>query len=169
VSTDDLELLGAGREAEVFAWKSGHVLRLARNPSDAAMIEREVIALQAAHAAGASVPAVHERLTLDGRPGVVLERVDGVDLLDWLAGRPWAVRSVGRTLGAQHAALHRVEAPAGLPSLRDELRHRSRRRSSPMTCARVPSSASTPFPMATASCTATSIPRTCFGLRTASS
>jgi aminoglycoside phosphotransferase (APT) family kinase protein len=124
VSTDDLELLGAGREAEVFAWESGHVLRLARDPSDTGMIEREVIALRAAHAAGASVPAVYERVTLDGRPGVVLERVDGIDLLDWLAARPWAVRSVGRTLGAEHAALHRVEAPAGLPDLRDELRHR---------------------------------------------
>jgi len=100
VSTDDLELLGAGREAEVFAWEGGHVLRLARNPFDTGMIEREVIALRAAHAAGTSVPAVYERLTVDGRPGVVLERVDGIDLLDWLAARPWAVRSVGRTLGA---------------------------------------------------------------------
>jgi aminoglycoside phosphotransferase (APT) family kinase protein len=124
VSTGDLELLGSGREAEVFAWDDGRVLRLARDPSDSDMIEREVIALAAAHAAGASVPGVYERVTVDGRPGVVLDRVDGIDLLDWLAGRPWAVRSVGRTLGAEHAALHRVEAPAGLPDLRDELRHR---------------------------------------------
>ena len=124
VSTGDLERLGAGREAEIFAWEDGRVLRLARDPADGGMIEREMIALAAAHAAGANVPGVYERVDVDGRPGVVLDRVDGVDLLDWLGSHPWAVRSVAKTLGAEHAALHRVEAPAGLPKLRDELRHR---------------------------------------------
>jgi aminoglycoside phosphotransferase (APT) family kinase protein len=124
VSTSDLELLGAGREAEVFAWDDGRVLRLARDSSRAEMIEREVTALAAAHEAGANVPGVHERVTVDGRPGVVLDRVDGVDLLDSLASRPWTARSVGKTLGVEHAALHRVEAPAGLPELHDELRQR---------------------------------------------
>ena len=120
----DLELLGAGREAEIFAWDAGRVLRLARDPADSGMIEREEIALRAAHAAGANVPGVYERVDVDGRPGVVLDRVDGVDLLDRLGSRPWTVSSVGRTLGVEHAALHRVAAPAGLPDLREELRHR---------------------------------------------
>jgi aminoglycoside phosphotransferase (APT) family kinase protein len=111
VQAGDLELLGAEREAEVFAWDDGRVLRLARDPSRTAMVEREVTALAAAHGAGARVPGVHERITVDGRPGIVLDRIDGVDLLDWLAGHPWAVRSVGKTLGIEHAALHRVEAP----------------------------------------------------------
>ena len=123
-TTSDLELLGAGREAEIFAWEDGRVLRLAREPSADAMIEREVTALAAAQRAGAHVPRVYERVTVDGRPGVVLERVDGIDLLGSLAGRPWTVRAVGRTLGVEHAGLHRVEAPPGLPDLHDELRHR---------------------------------------------
>ena len=117
-------LLGAGREAEVFAWDDGRVLRLALDPLWHGMIEREATALAAAHDAGASVPGVYERVTVDGRPGVVLDRVDGIDLLDWLAGHPWAVRSAARTLGAEHAALHRIKAPAALPALRDDLRHR---------------------------------------------
>ena len=88
-TTSDLELLGAGREAEIFAWEDGRVLRLAREPSADAMIEREVTALAAAQRAGAHVPRVYERVTVDGRPGVVLERVDGIDLLGSLAGRPY--------------------------------------------------------------------------------
>ena len=124
VSAGDLELLGAGREAEVFAWDDGRVLRLARDPAGTGMVEREVIALAAARGAGASVPGVYERVTVDGRPGVVLDRIDGVDLLDWLAGHPWDLRSVARILGTEHVSLHRVEAPAGLPALHDELRQR---------------------------------------------
>ena len=87
MSTDDLELLGAGREAEVFAWESGHLLRLARDPSDTGMIEREVISLRAAHAAGASVPAVYERVTLDGRPGVARNGSDGIYTSECLVKR----------------------------------------------------------------------------------
>ena len=124
MSSGDLVLLGAGREAEVFAWDDGRVLRLARDPQRQGMIEREAAALTAAHEAGANVPGVHERVTVDGRPGVVLDRIDGTDLLDWLASHPWAVRSVARTLGAEHAVLHRIEAPAALPALRDDLRQR---------------------------------------------
>jgi thiamine kinase len=120
----DLELLGAGREAEVFAWADGRVLRLARDPTDAEMIAREAAALAAAHAAGADVPAAHGLVTVDGRPGVILDRVDGVDLLDWLERRPWAIRSVSRILGREHAALHRVKAPGSLPPLREDLRRR---------------------------------------------
>jgi aminoglycoside phosphotransferase (APT) family kinase protein len=124
VRAADLELLGSGREAEVFAWAEGRVLRLARDPGDGEMIAREAAALAAAHAAGADVPAAYELVTVDRRPGVVLDRVDGVDLLDRLERRPWTVRSVSRILGREHAALHRVAAPPELPLLREELRNR---------------------------------------------
>lgn len=124
VRAGDLELLGAGREAEVFAWAEGRVLRLARDPGSGEMIAREAAALAAAHAAGADVPAAHELVTVDGRPGVILDRVDGVDLLDRLERRPWTIRSVSQILGREHAVLHRVAAPPELPPLRAELRRR---------------------------------------------
>jgi Ser/Thr protein kinase RdoA (MazF antagonist) len=124
VRAADLELLGSGREAEVFAWAEGRVLRLARDPGDGEMIAREAAALAAAHAAGADVPAAYELVTVDGRPGVILDRVDGVDLLDLIERRPWAIPALSQILGREHAALHRVTAPPELPPLREELRHR---------------------------------------------
>jgi aminoglycoside phosphotransferase (APT) family kinase protein len=119
-----VELVGTGREAEVFAWEDGKVLRLARDPRAAGIVEREAAALAAAHAAGAPVPAVYERVTVDGRPGVVLERLDGTDLLELIRRRPWTLLTVGRTLGRRHAELHAAAGPRELPALREELRHR---------------------------------------------
>ena len=58
MATSRLERLGAGREAEVFAWGEGQALRLARNPDDGPSVEREALALAAAHRAGVPVPAV---------------------------------------------------------------------------------------------------------------
>jgi thiamine kinase len=119
-----VELVGAGREAEIFAWGEGRVLRLARDPRAERMIDREAAALAAAHAAGAPVPAVYERVTVDGRPGLVLERVDGPDLLDLFRRRPSRLLVISRTLGRRHAELHAVAGPVELPALRDELRRR---------------------------------------------
>ena len=78
--------------------------------------------LEAARAAGAPVPAVHDTVTVDGRPGLILDRVDGPDLLALLARRPWLVSSIARTLGLVHASLHEVEGPDEIPALRDRLR-----------------------------------------------
>src|SRR5205823_5058724 len=94
----DLERLGEGREAETFAWGEGQILRLMRDPSHAARLEREELALEAARRAGVPVPAVYGRRTLDGRPGMIMERVDGPDLLTVLLRQPWRLPSVARTL-----------------------------------------------------------------------
>jgi aminoglycoside phosphotransferase (APT) family kinase protein len=120
----DLTRLGGGREAEVFAWGDGQALRLAHDPGGAARVEREALALAAAHAAGAPVPAVYGRVTIEGRPGAIVQRVDGPDLLTMLGRRPWLVLSIGRSCGALHARLHELLAPAELPSLTDEMRER---------------------------------------------
>jgi aminoglycoside phosphotransferase (APT) family kinase protein len=124
VRLSELQRLGGGREAEIFAFDEGRVLRLARDPARAAFVEREAAALAAARRAGAPVPAVYERVDVEGRPGAVIDRLDGEDLLVRLGRRPWSVWSVGRTLGRLHARLHRVAAPDELPPLRDELRGR---------------------------------------------
>jgi aminoglycoside phosphotransferase (APT) family kinase protein len=119
-----LEKLGEGREAEVFAWSDHEVLRVIRDPDAVWAAEREAAALAAAGAAGCSVPRVGEVTTHDGRPALVMERIDGPDLLSHLARRPWKVFDVARSLGEIHADLHRVGAPSELPSLKEMLRLR---------------------------------------------
>ena len=69
---------------------------------------------------------MHGRVDVAGRPGLVLDRLDGADLLATLLKRPWRVRSVARTLGAVHASLHEIVAPPSLPALRSELEWRLR-------------------------------------------
>jgi aminoglycoside phosphotransferase (APT) family kinase protein len=46
-----------------------------------------------------------------GRPGFVMERVDGPDLLTRLEKKPWTLWSAGRTCGEVQASLHDVQAP----------------------------------------------------------
>jgi aminoglycoside phosphotransferase (APT) family kinase protein len=117
-----LSKVGEGREAEIFDWDAGRVLRLLRPGFEAWRLEREATALSAAHAAGAPVPIVHERVSVDGRPGLVMERLDGQDLLTRLGSKPWTGPAAARLLGRLHAELHAVIAPDELPAVKDVLR-----------------------------------------------
>lgn len=123
---DGRPLLAEGREAEVFAWDDGTVLRLLRDPRWAPRMERTTVAIDAARARGVPTPAVVARVTVAGRPGLVMERVDGPDLLTLLGRRPWLLVSVAGDMGTIHARLHETVAPAELPALRDVARQRIR-------------------------------------------
>jgi len=113
--------LGEGREAEIFGWGEGQALRLLRDPGAANRLDSEAAAMRAARQAGVSVPAVGAVVEVDGRPGLVMERVVGTDLLTELARRPWRFRRRARELGTLQARLHATPAPPSLPTARDEL------------------------------------------------
>ncbi len=124
MTADRGPLLGEGREAEIFGWGDGQALRLLREPGNAAQLEQEAAAMRAARQAGVPVPAVDSLVTVDGRPGLVMERIVGTDLLTDLATKVWRFRRWARELGILQARLHATPAPAELPSAREELRQR---------------------------------------------
>jgi aminoglycoside phosphotransferase (APT) family kinase protein len=118
------QLLAAGREADVFVHGDDTVLKLWRDPGHASRARTEAAALRTLDAAGHLAPRPVDVVTVDGRPGLVLERVDGASLLDRLGSRPLDVFAVGRVMGDVHAAMHDCAAPIELPALRDVLRER---------------------------------------------
>lgn len=117
-------LLAEGREAEVFLQSDGTVLKLMREPSYESRVRREAAALKTLQAQGHAAPVVVDIVTVDDRPGLVMERIEGTDLLTLLGRRPLAVLTAGRVMGQVHAAMHDCVAPPELPNLHDELRRR---------------------------------------------
>jgi Ser/Thr protein kinase RdoA (MazF antagonist) len=115
------ERLGEGRTAEIFAWEDGLVLKLyyAEFPAELAETEAHLTGLVAA--AGVPAPAVHGTLTLDGRRGIIFERLKGPVMVRAVRARPWALGALARQLAELHAAIHACHAPADLPSQRERL------------------------------------------------
>jgi aminoglycoside phosphotransferase (APT) family kinase protein len=95
------------------------VLRVARTLELAEAVERERAALEAAQRAGAPVPAVFDRVEVDGRPGLVLERLEPPDLLVGVLRRPWRLPAVPDVLAELQAALHETPAPPELPEVHE--------------------------------------------------
>jgi len=117
-------LLAQGREAEVFLEDDGRILKLHRSPDAGERARSEAAAYDALRQAGQRVPQVHGIVTVDGRPGIVMDRVEGFDLLALLQMKPWLVLRVGRLMGELHGALHACAAPDSLPETKDILRSR---------------------------------------------
>jgi Ser/Thr protein kinase RdoA (MazF antagonist) len=118
----ELEKVAEGREAEMFAWGNGQILRLLRPGFDPGSLDNEARGLETAYQCGVPVPTPGERLDIDGRAGIVLERIDGVDLLTELGRAPWTVIRAARICGEIQARMHgcRVDAHA-VPALRSKL------------------------------------------------
>jgi hypothetical protein len=103
-----VQLLGVGRDADVFALDGGRVLRRYRDPGKSA--EHEAAVMAYARASGLPVPEVFD---VDG-PDLVLERADGPTMTAALASRPWTLPRQADTLARLHRAVHEVRAPEWL-------------------------------------------------------
>jgi tRNA A-37 threonylcarbamoyl transferase component Bud32 len=118
-STPGLRLIGQGREAEVFECPDGRVLKLLRASRPRTGLAFEIAALEAARAAGVSVPQVYEEVVIDGRTGLMMQRLEGTDFLTVIGQKPWLVFRSGRLTGEIHARINAARAPGSLPAVRD--------------------------------------------------
>lgn len=116
-------LLAQGREAEVFELGPGSVLRLMRHAGDEASgdADREAAVFEALAGSGVRVPKVLGRVSHEGRPGLILERLQGPDLLTEIGDRPWRLFAIGRLSGEVHARIAAMPAPAVLNPVRPGL------------------------------------------------
>ena len=78
--------------------------------------------LQTAADAGVRVPAVYGVETVDGRHGMILQRIDGDDLFEIVARNPWRIFSLSSLTARLQADMHGQAAPAALTPVRE--RHR---------------------------------------------
>ena len=118
--TTELKKIAEGREAEMFAWGEGKILRLMRGSSAGhrAQVERDMLVLKGAREHGVRVPEVFEMTEAMGRPGLVMERLEGADLLTVIGRQPWKVWWVAGISGRAHARIHEVVAPMEVEATR---------------------------------------------------
>jgi len=119
VHVSDLELLGDGAEAEIFAWPDDRVVRLMRAGIGSPALEQ--VAMRAVEGR-VDIPTPGELVTIDGRLGLIMERIDGADFYSTLSRLPWASFHVFALMGRLHARLLSTPAPPELPDLHDYLR-----------------------------------------------
>lgn len=110
-----------GRTAEIYAWHPGQVLKLFYEWFGLENIEIEVKNSRAVHACGMPTPEVGEIVRVEGRYGLVYQRMDGESMFKMFQRKPWRVFQYERRMAELHVALHACTLPADLPSQRQLL------------------------------------------------
>ena len=113
--------IGRGYIAEVFAYGEDRVLKLLFDEDGAEAAEREAHITTAAVEAGLSAPRIWETLAVNGRPGIVMERVEGATMMRWGTTFPWRIYTGAKMMARLHAEVH-SKAGEDIPDLRDRLR-----------------------------------------------
>jgi aminoglycoside phosphotransferase (APT) family kinase protein len=101
-------LIGAGRSADIYDIGGNRILRRFRSGHDSRYEADLMIYLAQA---GFPVPAVYDA----SGPDIVMERLDGKDMLADFSRRPWLAGKYGRMLADLHNRLHQIDAPPWLP------------------------------------------------------
>jgi tRNA A-37 threonylcarbamoyl transferase component Bud32 len=114
-------LLDRGFTSDVHFWGPGRVLKLFHQGTPRSKAENEFSVTQAVQSMGLPVPAVYEVVEVDGRPGIVMQRVSGVSLFHRVQARPWLLRSAVRELARLHARINSCPAPPILPAQRETI------------------------------------------------
>ena len=91
--------IAQGREAEIFEWDDGFVLKLYRDAGHAPNAARETAALAAAREAGGPAPKAGGTVDVEGRVGLLIERIEGIDMLTEIGRKPWTIWRSGAALG----------------------------------------------------------------------
>jgi len=116
-----------GRTADVYAWEDGTVLKLFHNWVELEDIEYEARVARTVHASGLPVPLPGGILQVDGRNGLIYERVDGSSMLEAFQHKPWRWFHYARRLATLQAAMHAKGSEIDLPPQRKRLERKIQR------------------------------------------
>jgi aminoglycoside phosphotransferase (APT) family kinase protein len=115
------EKIGEGAFSDVHAWTPGQVVKLFKAGTSARLARHEARVTRAVFAAGAPAPEVLDEVTVDGRFGIVLSRLDGPTLLQLSRSGAMTTGQTGETLASLYRSVHRTPPPREVLFLRDWL------------------------------------------------
>jgi aminoglycoside phosphotransferase (APT) family kinase protein len=121
------EKIGEGASADIHAWAPGQVVKLFKPDVDWQSALYQARMTRAVFAAGLPVPEVLGEVTLEGRFGIVLRRLDGPTLLQLARTGAIASEQAGAILAALYLSVHKTPPPAGAISLHYLIVYASRR------------------------------------------
>lgn len=118
--------LARGRTADVYDWDEGHILKLFHNWFPLEDIQYELRIARAVHASGVKAPAVRELVQVNGRNGLIYERIRGESMLTMFQRKPWMIFSHARTLARLHVQMHECVFDADVPDQHRKLDYKLR-------------------------------------------
>jgi aminoglycoside phosphotransferase (APT) family kinase protein len=114
--------VGQGRTADIYRWDNNQILKLFHNGWSLSAVEQEARISRIVQETGLPVPATGGMIEIDGRHGILFERIDGPTMLRQLGAKPWTAIPLLHAFADLHVRMH-AQTMQGLPSQRQQLTH----------------------------------------------
>ncbi|WP_018609249.1 phosphotransferase family protein [Uliginosibacterium gangwonense] len=126
-STLNLQRIAQGRTAEIFAWDESRILKLYFQHFPPQVVSHEAHINRLLASSRLPMPHLHEEVVVDGRHGLIFDRVEGPTCLHRLTKAPWQVATIIHDMVKLQQEINQRTAPPELPSLNEYLRKNIRR------------------------------------------
>jgi uncharacterized protein (TIGR02172 family) len=114
-------LAGQGRTADIYRWDNHQILKLFHTGWSLSAVAQEARISRVVQETGLPVPATGGMVEIDGRHGILFERIDGPTMLRQLGAKPWTAMPLLHAFADLHVRMH-AQTVQGLPSQRQQLR-----------------------------------------------
>jgi tRNA A-37 threonylcarbamoyl transferase component Bud32 len=105
------EKINQGGTADIYAWAPGQVVKLFKQGFPQQLSQQEARMIRAVFAAGVPAPEVFGEVTIDGRFGIVLGRLDGPTLLELTRSGGVTFAQAGAIIASLSLSVHRMPPP----------------------------------------------------------
>lgn len=103
------KLIGEGNTAEVYFWGENEILKLFRQRFPCEGVDKEYQVSKTVELLGLPVPRVGLIIELEGRKGIIYERVSGYSLLELIQKHPTALITYSRLMAELHYQMHQYK------------------------------------------------------------
>jgi uncharacterized protein (TIGR02172 family) len=114
--------IGAGAYSDVYAWDKGRVLKLFKDSVKDGDVDCEARVVKAVRSAGLAAPMVGEKINVNGRTGLIYERINGPTMFEYCKKKQSELPRCARIMTKMHAEIHMCNKVTGLKSQREWLK-----------------------------------------------
>ncbi|HWT76541.1 MAG TPA: aminoglycoside phosphotransferase family protein [Mobilitalea sp.] len=104
------KLIGEGNTAEVYSWGENEILKLFRQKFPYEGIDREYNVSKAVESFSLPVPKVGQMIDLDGRRGIIYEKISGSSMLELIMKHPGSITGYSKQMANLHYQVHQCKA-----------------------------------------------------------
>jgi uncharacterized protein (TIGR02172 family) len=113
--------IASGRTSEIYPWDQEHILKLFYDWVELESIENEARISRAIYESGLPVPEAGELIHVNGRAGLIYQRVYGDSLYKAAQRKPWNIPRYLKRFAELHVEIHSLSISTDLPSQRQIL------------------------------------------------
>ncbi len=122
ININKLKKIATGGQAEIFDLNNKKVLKLLFKKENKFLINYEFKSLKIAKQSGLFVPKVFRKVNIDGRPGLIMEKIEGMTMMRLIQRNPLLLFKKAKEFGEIHYKINSIKAPKGLKDLKERIR-----------------------------------------------